>query len=470
MPEAVGSAPGWGRSVAVIGGGVAGLVAARELARTGVRVTVLEADPEIGGQVRTVTFAGCRIDVGAEALHRAAPQVGQLVADLDLEGRVVDARPGSAWIWSERGLRPLPAGVGPGGPTRLGPVVRAGLLSPAGLARAAIEPLLPRTSAAPDIGVGSYLARRFGPEVRDRLVDPVLGSLHAGDVDRLSLHATTPQLATIAERHRSLLLAHRSRRNGPAPTFVTFRQGLVTLVHALVADAAITVRRSTPVTGIVPAVEGYRVELAIGAPLMVDGVVLAVSARVARRLLGSVAPGTAAPLAAAAAVSVVTVLAAYPRAAVERVRALEGTGILVPSRAGRFLKAATFLSRKWDHLDIPDWFLVRLSTGRAGGPDATELADDEVVGRLHADLAEATGLTADPAFCHVERWPRTIARLEVGHPTRLVTIRSALATLPHLAVAGAPYDGIGLAACISSGQRAATAVSAEPDRSQSGAG
>ena len=113
-----------------------------------------------------------------------------------------------------------------------------------------------------------------------------------------------------------------------------------------------------------------------------------------------------------------------------------------------------------DHLDIPDWFLVRLSAGRAGATDVTGLDDDDVVTRLHADLADATGLTAGPAFTHVERWPLTIARLEVGHPARLASLRTALADRPGLALAGAPYDGIGLAACISSGHRAATTVAA----------
>jgi len=436
-------------------------VAARELARAGVQVSVLEAGPEIGGQVRTVDFAGCRVDVGAEALHRTAPQVMALVADLGLEDRLVAARPGSAWIWTDRGLRPLPAGVGPAGPTRLGPVLRARVLSPFGLARAAVEPLLPRTSVTPDVGVGEYLARRFGPEVRDRLVDPVLGSLHAGDVDRLSLHAATPHLAAMAARHRSLLLAHRDRRGGPPPTFSTFREGLGTLIDALAADPAISVRRSAPVTAIVPSAGGYRVALATGSPLWVDHVVLAVPARTAQFLLEPIMPAAAAPLAAASTVSVATVLAAYPRAAVEGLRAFRGTGVLVPSRAGRFLKAATFLSQKWRHLDIPDWFLVRMSAGRAGATDVAGLDDDDVVTRLHAVLADATGLAAGPAFTHVERWPLTVARLEVGHPARLAAVRTALRERPGLALAGAPYDGIGLAACISSGQRAAATVAAE---------
>lgn len=154
MPDWWRSTPESGRRVAVVGGGVSGLVAARELALAGARVTVLEAGSTIGGQVRTVTFAGCQVDVGAEALHDAAPQVRRLITDLGLQEDLVHASTGAAWIWTARGLRRLPAGVGPGGPTRLGPVLRANVLSPAGLARAAMEPLVPRTSVDPDLGVG----------------------------------------------------------------------------------------------------------------------------------------------------------------------------------------------------------------------------------------------------------------------------------------------------------------------------
>lgn len=457
---------GAARHVAVIGGGITGLVAARTLARAGVTVTVLEAAEHPGGQVHTVDFDGCRVDVGAEALHRGIPPVAQLLDELALTDELVDARPGSAWLWTSHGLRPLPAGVGPSGPTRLGPVLRARVLSPAGLARAALEPLLPRTPVSPDIGVGTYLAARFGRQVRDRLVDPVLGSLHAGAVDRLSLHATAPPLAAQAVQHRSLLLAHRARRKGGPPTFATFRGGLSVLVDALASDPEITVRTSTPASAVTCGTGGYLVDVGADEPLRVDGVVLAVPARVAHRILAGIAPRAAEPLEPFTSVSVATVLAAYPKQAVDGLRAFSGTGLLVPSKGGRLLKAATFLSRKWEHLDGGEHFLVRLSAGRVDGPDVTELGDDELVRGLHADLAEATGIRSGPVVTHVQRWPEAMAQLEVGHPSRLAETRAALTAFPGLHLAGAPYDGLGIAACIASGRRAATALLERCDRDE----
>jgi oxygen-dependent protoporphyrinogen oxidase len=192
--------------------------------------------------------------------------------------------------------------------------------------------------------------------------------------------------------------------------------------------------------------------------------VLAVPAPVALRLLEPIAPAAAAPLDALRSVSVVTVLAAYPKRSTAARPAFDGTGVLVPSDQRRFLKAATFLSRKWDHLATADLSLVRLSAGRAGGPETAELDDDELVDRLHADLADMTGLTRAPAFTHVQRWPGAMAQLQVGHPDRLAAIRRALRERPNLVVAGAPYDGIGLAACISSGRRGAAELATDRDR------
>lgn len=445
--------------IAVVGGGVTGLVAAGGLARQGAEVTVLEAGARLGGQVHTVRFRGLPVDVGAEALHTAAPRVLSLVDELGLTDRLLHARSATAWLWLARGLRPLPAGVGPAGPTRLGPVLRARVLSPLGLARAALEPLVARPPGDADTGVGTFVAEHFGAQVRDRLVDPLLGALHAGDTSRLSLQAATPQLAAMAARHRSLLLAHRARRaGGGAPGFVSFPDGLATLVERLTDEVAERgdVRCSTPVVAVEPAPGGYRLLLATGEELVVEGVVLALPAHVAAGLLQPLAPGAAEALGALRAATVATVVAAYPRDAADGNTVLQANGLLVPASADRLLKAATFLTSKWPHLAAGDSFLVRLSAGRAGSPVVDELSDDQLVAGLHADLVEATGLRAEPLAVHVERWPRAIAQLEVGHLARLGAIRAQLP--PAVALAGAPYEGIGIASCVTSGARAAATI------------
>ena len=98
---------------------------------------------------------------------------------------------------------------------------------------------------------------------------------------------------------------------------------------------------------------------------------------------------------------------------------------------------------------------MRLSGGRAGGPDLGELDDGALVAQLHSDLVDATGLTARPAESHVQRWPGAIPQLEVGHLDRVASVRQDLRRFPGLTLAGASYDGLGIAACVRSGERAA---------------
>ena len=432
----------------MIGAGVAGLVAARRLAQAGAEVTVWEAEDRVGGQVHTVEVVpGTHLDLGAEALHLAAPGVAELVAELGLGDTLVEAAPGATRLATPRGLRPLPAGVGPAGPSRLGPVVRSRTLSWSGLARAGLEPAaarrMPPLADGADMSVGDFVDRRFGRAVTRTFVDPLLGTLHAGDVSRLSLRGCAPALVPAATGGRSLVL--RRRRAEPGPSFATWPRGLSTLTSALLADQPrVTVRTGVAVSWM---------------PDHVDGVVLAVPARAAARLLGHLAPTAVASLAAIETADVATVVVGVPAPAAG---ALPGTGLLVPAGTGRLLKAATYLGHKWPHLAGGETCWLRLSAGRAGEHRVRDLADDELIAELARDLRDLTGFAATPTAAVVRRWPAALPQLTVGHPARLAAARAALP--PGVVLAGASYDGLGLAAAIRSGEAAAAALTAKEAR------
>lgn len=239
-------------------------------------------------------------------------------------------------------------------------------------------------------------------------------------------------------------------------SFVTWAGGVSTLVDRLGADADIEVKTSTRVSAVTALPAGrFGLQLADGTLLEVDAVVLAVPARIAADLVRPLSVNAAELLGHIRFASVATVVVAYPRAGMGQVKALDGNGLLVPSSRGCLLKAATFLTTKWPHLADPTQVLVRLSGGRAGGPDLGELDDAALVARLHSDLVDATGLTVSPAQSHVERWPSAIPQLEVGHLDRVASARQDLSRFPGLTLAGASYDGLGIAACVRSGERAA---------------
>ncbi len=506
--------------VVVVGAGLTGLLAARRLRHAGLVVQVIEASAQVGGQIRDATVGPRQLDVGAEAMHLAAPQVGALIEELGLTDTMITARRGTSWLLTPAGLRPLPDGVGPAGPTRLRPVLTSRVMTTKGLARAGLEPALARRggidlSPGHDISVGDFVAARFGRQVVDRFVDPLLGSLHAGDVRTLSLRACAPTLVPAAREGRPLVRTPRLTRRGDTPggpstsgragspggagsaagpggpggpsgqpprpvmSFVSWPDGLGTIVQRLctdprpevgahpVAKANLDVRLNTAVTSIERVRHPdrhqgrpyYHLTLSDGSTLSADGVILAIPAAAAARLLGPLAPGAARLLDQVQTATVATVVAGYPRHLVADLPALQGNGLLVPSTVGSLLKAATFLSRKWSQLADPDLFWVRMSAGRAGSQAVASRDDATLLDHLRRDLREFTGLDVHPVHTHIERWPNAMPQLTVGHPDRMIEARRYLAELPGIALAGASYDGIGLASCITSATTAARLVS-----------
>lgn len=445
-------------TVAVIGGGITGLMCARRLSQQGVHVVMFEALSILGGQLRKTTVAEHDVDLGAEALHISAPGMKALISEVGLSGGLINSNSGTSWLWTKNGLQRLPEGVGPAGPRKLRPVLRSGVMSMRGLIRAGLEPIIPRRAVVADTSVGAYVGRRFGQEVVERFVDPVLGSLHAGDVYRLSLRSITPELASIAEQKKSIMLSRRKQKSIPQLTFASWLGGLTTLVQRMLINTGVEVRTLAGVDSIEVLPENrYRLNTWTGETFDADAVVLAVPARVATKVVGQISHVASDLLGRIRYASVATVIAAYPKSAVEGLEAFKATGLLVPSSRKCLLKAATFVSTKWAHMNDSDVVIVRLSAGRINDDRIEKITDDELVEKLHADLVEATGINAVPLETFVQRWPQAIPQMEVGHVALVAKIREDLSFFKGIYLAGSSYDGLGIAACMRSGSTAAAA-------------
>lgn len=445
--------------VVVVGGGIAGLAAARVLAIDGVDVTLLESTEEVGGKLRISDVAGISVDEGAEMFLRRVPEALDLVAALGRADELVSPRTTRASVWARGSLRPMPAGTVMGVPSD--PRALRGVLSAGEVVRVALDRVLPGLPPGEDVSVGRWVAHRAGRAVVERLVDPLLGGVYAGRADELSLAATIPQLP---RDERSVLAA--ARRVVPAspsqdPVFATVTGGMGSLpasVAAAVRTAGGTVVTGRAVRRLDRAGEGWRV---VHGPTIdeqltdADAVIVALPAAPAARLLADVAPVAATELAGIEAASMAIVTTAWRSADAP---ALETSGYLVPAVYGRSVKAVTFASSKWQHLASPDVVIVRGSIGRYGDVADLQRDDADLVGEAVLELTTYAGFRGVPIDSRVSRWGGGLPQYAVGHRDRVARIRAALAGVPGLAVCGASYDGVGVPACIRTGQSAATQV------------
>ena len=452
--------------VVIVGGGISGLATAHYL-RSGlgadVALTVVESGSQLGGKVATKEFSGHLVDTGPDALLVRLPAMAALLDDLGLNDQVVAPAALGAHVWSRGHLRRLPAGTLFGIPDRLLPLLKSRLLSPAGLVRAALDLVLPRRRPVDrDPSIAELVIPRLGTEVFDRLVEPLLGGVHAGRAAELSAHSTVPDIEAIARDNRSLYLGiRRMRRNAPpasgGPALVTLDGGLARLVEALVTRLAGADLRPDSTVGLIARVgDRYRVALEGGEDIVADAVVLATPAFATARLLADLAPDAATELAQIPYVDVATICLAYPRTALGR--PLDGTGFLVPPEEGKFLVGCTWSSAKWPHLADDTHVVIRCMVGRRGDSRWLDMDDETIVRRVHDELVQAMGLTAGPVQERVQRWPQAMPQYLVGHQDRLDALDAALRDLPGLYLTGAAYRGIGLASCVANAQRTAKKI------------
>ncbi|MEV6733507.1 MULTISPECIES: protoporphyrinogen oxidase [unclassified Streptomyces] len=461
------------RHAVVIGGGIAGLAAAHRLLADGLRVTLLEAGPRLGGKLLAGELAGAPVDLGAESVLARRPEALELARAVGLGEALQPPATATAHLWTRGALRPMPRGHVMGVPGDLAPLAASGVLSAEGLARIEAERELPPAEIGEDVAVGEYVAARLGHEVVDRLVEPLLGGVYAGNAYRISMRAAVPQLFEAARTHASLgdgvrELQHRAAAQQPQqagrPVFSGIDGGIGRLPQAVAEAcraAGARISTGTPVREVLRTAGGWRVVTDAEA-IDADAVVLAVPAGPAARLLDGLAPAAAAELRSVEYASMALVTMAFRRSELPAAITDGGaSGFLVPPVDGRTIKASTFSSNKWAWAGAdPELFLLRTSVGRYGDEGDLGREDSELVEVSLRDLGEAVGLAARPVASTVTRWDGGLPQYPVGHLARVARIRGAVAALPGLAVCGALYDGVGIPACIASAGKAADVVMA----------
>lgn len=462
----------------VVGGGVSGLAAAHRIGQAlpNAEVLVLEASGRLGGSLHTAEVGGVVVDVGAEAMLNRRPEAVGLAREVGLGDALVHPATTAANLWNRGHLVPLPRTM-MGVPLDLRAL--AGVISAKGLARAAMDSVLPPTELGDrDISIGDLVEERLGKEIVDRLVEPLLGGVYAGHAREISARAAVPQMVALLERERSLTRAAAaavSDSGSPAgatterPVFAGLRGGVGRLPDAIAAASGATLRTGATVRDLARRPEGGW-NLVVGSTrepevVQADAVVLATPARATARLLSDVAPSAALSLARIEHASMAIVTLAFPARTFPEV---VGSGFLVPPADGRTVKASTFSFAKWDWVRDAGrgagtaagegLLVLRCSLGRHREERTLQVSDEELVETASGDLADAIRLSVRPVDSHVQRWGGALPQYAVGHLDRVASVRRELETIAGLAVCGSAYDGIGIPACIASAELAVAKV------------
>ena len=450
----------------VVGGGISGLAAAHRLSLDAlpIDITVVEKSATVGGKLRLHDVAGMQLDAGAESMLARRPEGVDLCNSVDLGDDVRHPATEGAGVWVDGTLWPLPKHQVMGIPYSMPALEASGVLGEAARVRVAQDTTSPATVIEGDVSVGSLVGDRMGQEVVDRLVEPLLGGVYAGQASQISTDMAIPGLLDELESQPSLMAAVEhlaSRGRTGRPVFASTRGGLGRLPKAVADASGARLLLSSEAVELERSNRGWflRVSTAGGqSSVEADAVLLAVDAPAAGRLLVGVNPTAADVVGGVEYASVALVTFVFDAATPLDWPA--GTGFLVPASEGLMMKAATFTSQKWAWIAdaYPERSVVRASVGRFGDETALDMADDELASHVLSELEVVTGVTAKPVASVVSRWPRSLPQYRVGHRARVADVRGMLDGVGALELCGAGLDGVGVPACIASGQQAATRV------------
>ena len=368
---------------------------------------MFERSARCGGALETIRRDGFVIETGADSFLSEKPAAAELARRLGLGIELIPTRETYRKTYVVRAGRlvEIPAGFSLLAPAHLGPVFRSSLFSPLGKMRIALEPFIAARTSNDDESLESFVTRRLGHEVLDRVAQALAGGIYTADPKRLSMAATMPRFVEMERRHGSVIKGMRAAENARASKnaeasgarwslFQSFKNGMATLPEALATRLGASIRKGAEVVEVSRNGNAWRLALADGDSIHADAVICAAPAYAAAPIVATIAPAVAKTLGEISYASAATVNLTFrdsdfdgpPRA----------FGFVVPAIEHRRIIAGSFSSFKFEGRAPAGAILARAFVGGEMSREMMSLTDDEMVAAVRDEFRALLGVSAAP--------------------------------------------------------------------------
>ncbi|MFJ7407453.1 MULTISPECIES: protoporphyrinogen oxidase [unclassified Lysinibacillus] len=459
------------RKVVVVGGGITGLTAAFYMQKQArakglpVDIVLVESSLRLGGKIQTLRKDGFIIERGPESFFDRENHVQALAKDLNIEQRMLTGDSGPTYIAVGSKLYPIPSNLMSGATPHISSFITSGLFSLSGKIRAAGDFVLPRSARDDDQPLGEFFRRRFGAEVVENLVEPLLAGTFAGDIEQLSMRSTFPQLYELEQKYRSLLFGMKqsgtnflsyNRIAKDKGIFQTFENGLETLIEKLEESLLPgTVMKGVKVEQIDHSKDGtVQVVLNNFSHITADAVIIATPYNVAQMMFSNHQLLT--ELNTMKAATIATVTMAFKK---EQLGDLDALSFFVSRNSDFSITSCTWINRKWPNTTPQDYVLLRSYIGRVGDETIVALSDSEIEKTVLQDLKNTIGIEGEPVTTVVSRWKNAMPQYTVGHEAKIDRVKKELYEhFPTVKLAGSSFEGISIPECVEQGCKVANEI------------
>ncbi|WP_099157314.1 protoporphyrinogen oxidase [Virgibacillus ndiopensis] len=457
------------KQIVIVGGGITGLTAAYYLQKEikanqlPYDVKLVEASERLGGKIKTFKKDGFTIEQGPDSfLSRKKPAV-KLAEELGMDDQLVRNGTGQSYILVQGKLHKMPSGAFMGIPTQVRPFLFSGIFSGKGKLRAGFDFVLPKGKEQTDQSLGGFFRRRFGNELVENLIEPLLSGIYAGDIDDMSLMATFPNFYQLEQEHRSLVKGLQNTMPKPKKTkekkpgmFFSFKSGLESMVDRLADEFDDnTVTLNAAVDHVEKKEHGYHLLLSNGEVYKADTVIMATPHFTLPKMFSQY--DFFSSFKEIPATSVANVALAFDKSAIDQ--DIDGTGYVVSRNSDFRITACTWTHKKWPTSTPDGKVLLRCYVGRPSDQEVVDLSDQEIIDIVLNDLNKTMNITGKPEFSVITRWKNAMPQYTVGHKERIAKVRNKVnEQLPGVFLTGSSYEGIGVPDCIEQGEKAVTDV------------